>query len=154
MRALIAGSLLALAACAARAPSPEEAQAIGEGALKSYLDAVNSNDAGRVLDVLTPDAALLPPHEPAVIGKAKIRPWAEGYFSAYAARWEKTLDDVDVTGGVAVLRYRYHSFDTSRTSGVRFEDVGKGLAVFRRGDDGRWRVSSDAWSSDNPITAE
>ena len=143
-----------LAACAPQARSPEEARAIGEGALRSYLDAINSNDAQRVAQMMTDDVVLLPPHEPAVIGKAAARAWVGVYFAAYDARWEKTAEEFTLAGDTAYERYSYHSFDTARSGGVRIEDVGKGLIVYRRGDDGRWRVARDAWNSDNPITAE
>jgi ketosteroid isomerase-like protein len=154
MRGLLVALSLLLAACAPMRPTPEETRAIGDGAMKTYLDAINANDAGRVLAVMTEDVVLMPPHEPALIGKAKVRPWVEGYFGAYAARWEKTSEEFVIAGDLAYERYRYHSFDTAKTGGVRIEDVGKGLIVYRRGDDGKWRVARDAWSSDNPITAE
>lgn len=154
MRRLLIIMPLLLAACAPQPPSPEEARAIGEGAMKSYLDAINTNDAERVLAAMTSDVVLMPPHEPALIGKTKVGPWVEGYFSAYQARWEKTSEEFVIFGDHAFERYRYHSFDTAKGGGVRLEDVGKGLIVYRRGDDGKWRVARDAWSSDNPITAE
>ena len=154
MRGPLIIALIALASCAPAKLSPAETRAIGEGAMKSYLDAINTNDARRVLAVMTDDVVMMPPHEPALIGKAKVGPWVEGYFSAYAARWEKTTEEFVVIGDHAFERYRYHSFDTAKSGGVRIEDVGKGVILYRRGDDGRWRVARDAWSSDNPITAE
>lgn len=154
MRPVLIAGLVALAACAAPQPSVEETHAIGAGALKSYLDAINTNDPRQVLRVMTDDVVMMPPHEPALVGKAKVRLWVEGYFGAYAARWEKTAEDIVVDSDHAYQRYRYQSFDTSKASGVRIEDVGKGLIVYRRCDDGKWRVARDVWSSDNPILAE
>lgn len=154
MRRLLIIALLTLAACAPTAPSPEQERAIGASASAYYLDAINTNDAARILDVTTRDVVLMPPHEPVFAGRARVKAWAGAYFENYAVRWERTAEEFAIVGDVAYERYRYHIFDTARGSGVRFEDAGKGLAVYRRGDDGKWRLARDAWNSDNPIAAE
>jgi hypothetical protein len=33
-------------------------------------------------------------------------------------------------------------------------DTGDGINIYRRGDDGVWRVARDGWSSDQPRAAE
>ena len=51
----------------------------------------------------------------------------------------------------AFERYTYKVADTDKATGTVITDVGKGINVFRRGKDGKWRVALDGWSSDRPV---
>jgi ketosteroid isomerase-like protein len=53
-----------------------------------------------------------------------------------------------LSGDWAFERYTYKSTDTDRKSGAVTTDTGKGINIFRKGSDGRWRVAIDGWSSD------
>jgi ketosteroid isomerase-like protein len=55
-----------------------------------------------------------------------------------------------VAGDWAFERYTYRSTDTDKKTGQVSTDIGKGVIVFRRGRDHRWRVAIDGWSSDKP----
>lgn len=145
---------LALAACAPQAaapPTPAEVAAIGETAHKAYVDAINSNDAGKVAAVLTDDIVYQAPHEPEIVGKAAVRAWVDGYFGAYSTVWKKTTLDFIVSGDWAFERYAYESTDTPKAGGAAATDKGKGLNIYHRDADGVWRVARDAWSSDLPL---
>jgi len=76
-----------------------------------------------------------------------VRQWAAAYFAAYHTHWVKTSI---VAGDWAFERYTYRSTDTDRKTGQVSGDTGKGINVFRRGPDHRWRVAIDGWSSDTP----
>ena len=41
--------------------------------------------------------------------------------------------------------------DVDKKTGAVTTDKGKGINIFRRGTDGKWRVAIDGWSSDIPI---
>ena len=53
-----------------------------------------------------------------------------------------------MAGDTAFERYSYKSTDTDRKTGQVTTDTGKGINVFRKGQDGKWRVAIDGWSSD------
>jgi uncharacterized protein (TIGR02246 family) len=120
---------------------------------EEYLIAINANDLEGVLAMLTDDAVYLPPHEPAVSGKEAIRPWLEGYFAAFRTHWDKETLELVASGDWAIEYAAERVSDTPIGGGEALEDVCKGLIIYRRQADGRWKVARDMWNSDVPLSA-
>ena len=99
---------------------------------------------------MTDDIVYQSPGEPEIIGKAAVRKWLTDYFGTTRTHWEKTSIGFVVNGDWAFERYTYRSTDTDKKTGAVTTDAGKGINIFRRGSDGRWRVAIDGWSSDRP----
>lgn len=118
---------------------------------EAYVVAINTNDLDSLLAMLTEDVVYLPPNEPALVGKAAVRPWAAEYLKAFKIHWEKTSLEFVVAGDWAFERYSYESTETPQEGGTPVEDTGKGLNIFHHDADGNWRVARDAWSSDLPL---
>jgi ketosteroid isomerase-like protein len=114
------------------------------------------SDEAAVLALLTDDAVYLPPNEPAVAGKAAIRPWLEGYFAAYRAHWEKEIREpvaAGAAGAAGDLALEYAAERVTHTptgGGAALEGVCKGLIVSRHQTDGTWKVAKDVWNGDRP----
>ena len=140
-------SIVLAATCAARA---EDAAAIERAAHDGYVAAINSNDVDALMAMLTDDIVYQAPGGPEVVGKVAVREWISGYVAAYRTHWEKSSLGFTVNGDWAFERYTYKSTDTDRKTGEVATDVGKGINIFRRGADGKWRVAIDGWSSDTP----
>ena len=144
-----------LAACAPQ-PAAEvekiDIAAVEKAAHGGYVDAINSNDPEKFADAITDDVVYQYPDAPELVGKEAVMGWVRGYFAAYTTRWEKTSIGFTVAGDVAFERYTYKSTDTDRKSGAVTTGSGKGINIFRRGADGKWRVAVDGWSSDKPAS--
>lgn len=130
--------------------SPARQTEIGHEAHQAFVSAINTNDIDELFEVLTDDVVVMAPNEPRLVGKEAVRPWVEGYFAAYKTHWDKTTLEFVVRGDWAFEQYAYASTDTPRDGGPVVRDTGKGLAIFHRGTDGKWRVARDAWNSDLP----
>jgi len=159
LRTLIAAAVVAIAAgCTAPASKPVAAAidttAIARQVHEAYVAAINSNNLDSLLAMFTDDVVYLSPHEPAVVGKAAVRPWGEAYLKAYKIHWDKTTEDFIISGDWAFERYSYKEFDIPQGGGPQLEDTGKGLNVYHHDADGTWRVARDAWSSDLPVPAK
>lgn len=140
-----------LAGCMARddgKPDWVHVQAIEKTAHGDYVAAINSNDVDTLTSDLTDDVVYQAPGAPEVVGKPAVKAWAASYFGAYRTRWEKTSIGFTVSGDWAFERYTYKSTNIDKKTGTISTDIGKGINVFRRGGDGRWRVALDGWSSD------
>ncbi|HWF00735.1 MAG TPA: nuclear transport factor 2 family protein [Caulobacteraceae bacterium] len=150
-----AAALLLLAAGSASpqsvAGSPD-VKAIEEAAHGGYVAAINSNDVETLAADLTDDVVYQAPGAPEVVGKAAVRAWIAAYVGAYRFHWDKSSSGFTVAGDWAFERYAYKSTETDRKTGVVATDVGKGVNIFHRGADGRWRVAIDGWSSDKPAS--
>ena len=113
-----------------------------------YVAAINSNNVDTLMADLTDDIVYQAPGAPEVVGKAAVHDWISGYFGAFKTHWEKTSIGFTVSGDWAFERYTYKSTDTDKKTGAVSTDVGKGINIFRRSPDGKWRVAVDGWSSD------
>jgi ketosteroid isomerase-like protein len=151
---MIPALLLLVAGCSGgETPSaPADIKAIEAAAHGGYVMAINSNNVDTLMEGLTDDVVFQAQGAPEVIGKAAVREWVGGYFGAYTTKWEKTSLGFTVNGDLAVERYTYKSTDTDKKTGAVTTDIGKGINVFRRGTDGKWRVAIDGWSSDKPAS--
>ena len=152
LRILAMAPLIAVAGCLgqpAGAVQDANLHAIETAAHGGYVAAINSNDVDTLMADLTDDIVYQAPGAAEVVGKAAVREWVAGYFGAYQTRWEKTSIGFTVSGDWAFERYTYKATDTDRKTGAVTTDVGKGINVFRREPDGKWRVAIDGWSSDN-----
>jgi len=125
---------------------------VGKEVLHNYLTAINSNDPDSIMAMMTEDVVLQAPHGPEVAGKAAARAWVVGYADAFSSVWEKTALDFTLSGEWAFERYAYKSTDTNRKTGEVTRDKGKGLIIYHREADGKWRVARDAWSTDLPLS--
>lgn len=128
----------------------EDVGAIEKAAHGGYVAAINSNDVSTLTSNLTDDIVYQAPSAPEVVGKAAVRAWIAEYFAAYRTAWEKTSIGFTVSGEWAFERYTYKSTDTDKKTGAVTTDVGKGINIYRREADGKWRVAVDGWSSDKP----
>jgi len=150
---LVTVSFLSLSALTAHAQASHPAAHADAGAAihEAYVEAINSNDLGRLLGIMTDDVVFMAPNSAPVVGKAAIKPWLEGYLAAYKTRWDKTVEEFVVSGDWAFERYSYKSTDTPRDGGDVIQDTGWGLVIYHHDSDGTWRVARDAWGSDRPL---
>ena len=139
----------ALGRSESRATSSTVGRVVG-GGTGGYVAAINSNNVDTLMDMLTDDIVYQAPGAPEVVGKKAVRQWVADYFGAYHTEWQKTSIGFTVNGDWAFERYTYVSSDTDKKTGAVTADIGKGINVYRRGADGKWRVAIDGWSSDKP----
>jgi ketosteroid isomerase-like protein len=151
--------VVAAGACGQQVSGPEAnreaaADETARHAHEAYSAAINANDLDLLLAMLTEDVVYLAPNEPALVGKAAVRPWVAEYFKEFKTHWEKSSLEFVVAGDWAFDRYSYTSIDTPQGGGTPVEDLGKGLSIFHHDADGKWRVARDAWSSDLPLPTD
>ena len=87
-----------------------------------------------------------------IVGKSEVGQWVQGYFEAFHTQWVKTTIEFVVQGDLAYEWYTYQVTDTPRDGGDVTTDSGNGINIYRRGADGTWRVSRDAWATDRPAS--
>jgi len=158
MRSILLGALL-LAACKPRAESPEAAMArqaadqkAAETALASALDRFvvhyNSGHVDSVLTFFAPDAHLMPPNTPTIVGHAALKTALE---QALAAKPQLKLvtEAVAASGDLAVERGTYEETVTPPGSTTAVTDRGKYLTHWHR-IGGQWLIVDDMANSDLP----
>ena len=110
--------------------------------------AVNASDVHGILACWAPDGVLMPPHHPRVQGHAAMADYFQSVFASRRLSFTFTESSVTLVGDVALERLTYTVVATPVTNGPATDDVGKGLHVYARQPDGRWRITQDIWNSD------
>ena len=113
----------------------------------NYVAAINSNDTDRILALMSEDVVFQVPGEPELVGKAAIAAWANGFFAAFEAAWDKTEHALEQSGDLAVSRYTYTARYRSREDGSELGEIGKGTCIYRRAPSGEWLLMIDSWST-------
>ncbi|WP_171181902.1 nuclear transport factor 2 family protein [Ruegeria sp. HKCCD8929] len=114
-----------------------------------YLAAINSNNLDRFLETVTDDVVFIPPGTPVMEGKSDVTPWVRGYFDAAQTSWEKRSLEFVVAVDWAFERYAFTATDVPHGAGLATVSTGHGIHIYRREDDGAWRVARDIWSNTN-----
>jgi ketosteroid isomerase-like protein len=130
------------------------ADATAHQAHEAYTSAINSNNLQSLVAIFTDNVVLLSPNEPVLVGKAAVRSWSAAYLKAFTIHWDKAALEFTVAGEWAFERYSYQQKDKPRGGGASVTDTGKGLIIYHRDSDGKWRVARDAWNSDLPLPAK
>lgn len=122
-----------------------------EAKAAEFVAAFNAGNAEAVAAFYAPDAVVMPPDVPAVVGRDAIRASLEAMMgqmppgSVFALR----LGSVSANGPIAVERGEWSS-TMPGPDGASMEMRGKYLAEWHK-IDGEWLMVSDIWNNDAPM---
>jgi uncharacterized protein (TIGR02246 family) len=151
--ALIACVLPMLASsCARQTSNPADVQAIKE-ASAAWDKAWNAGDADKLASLYTDDAIAMGPNQPARVGKEAIRGSCRKYFAQFSEENRSLVEDVRISGNLAVARGTQETRTISKAGGDSFEDRAKWVSVFQRQPDGSWKILWEIFNSDLPQAA-
>ena len=109
-----------------------------------------SGDLERTLSFWSDDAIVMPPGQPAVVGKAAILEFLRqtSAIPGFRSTWEPEQSSVANEGdvGYMVERNRVTFSEPTGTSRVQF---GKAVTVWRKDSTGAWKCVVDIWN-ENP----
>jgi ketosteroid isomerase-like protein len=93
---------------------------------------------------------MFPPDQPPVVGRAAIREYIRQAFATphFSVSWTTDTVVVAASGDMAYSfsRSRYTFPGRSGARGAVDTVYGKGMNVWRREADGRWRAAADIWN--------
>jgi ketosteroid isomerase-like protein len=96
------------------------------------------------------DAIVMPPGQPAVVGKAAIREFLRqmAAIPGFSIAWEPEHGSVANDGDVGYMIERNRVTVTEATGAVRVQ-YGKAVTVWRKDSSGAWKCVVDTWN-ENP----
>ncbi len=145
MRSLAVAALLtAIAAMPGTGAAQDAAAGIAETS-ERFEAAFNGGDAAAMAELYTPDGALLPPGAARVDGREGIAALWQGYMDAGIRDLALETVEIEAHDGAASEVGTY-TLTAPDGAGGRVTGHGKYIVLWRRGDDGVWRLHRDIWN--------
>lgn len=128
--------------CRPDAPGVREIRAVASG----IVAADNRRDIERVLTYHRADAVLMPPGEPPVVGRDKIRPRYEALFGDFTPAIELQIHEACVSGSLGFVRGTNGGHLSPRGSRDVRQLNDAFVMLLRVASDGVWRISHLMWN--------
>jgi len=109
-----------------------------------------AGDADGYLRYITDDIVYLCPGLPPVVGSDAVHAFVAGFL----AKWEFsfptwTIDEIEVSGDLAVYRYSGVASFTKTDGSESFSEDRKYMDMFRKTQDGRWLLARHMYNLNN-----
>jgi len=143
---------LALAACASAPPSPEADLEPLEAFSGEWRAAYQSGDFDSLADLYEPDAWLMTRDQPARKGREAILEYFETSRQSGATATIVFEREERVIDGDYAFQIARWWLESPRAVGEPVRDSGRSLVIFKRGDDGRWRLWRDIDNNTPDVT--
>ncbi len=121
---------------------------------QKWSAAYESGDFGSMRDLYEPDARLMTRHQPAKNGVDAILAYFESSRKA-GAKADITFDyEEEIIDGDYAFKVAKWWLETPQAVGEPVRDSGRSLVIFKRGDDGIWRLWRDIDNHTPDVTFE
>jgi len=130
----------------AGALSDEDVAAI-RAATDEFVEAVLAGDWAAAAEIYAEDVVLMMPDAPVMQGRETWREWAMS-FNATVTDYSIEIDEIDGRADLAFARGRFSETLVFEGAAEPVSGAGKFLQIWRRGSDGTWLVTLEAWNSD------
>ena len=148
---LLVLALVLLSACAPKVDNPTDVQAIRDASLTWDKAWTGAKAEALASGFYTADAVQMDPNQPALVGRQAIRAASQKHFDRYIDEGRSILEDVRVSGDLAVARGTFEGTSTPKTGGSSTRLKEKFLTAFQRQADGSWKAFWDIYNSDLPL---
>ena len=152
---IIAAAILATTAPAAAAPPDGPSERATLFRLdKEWAQAAAAHDLEKTLSFWADDARVIPPGQPAVIGKEALRQYVTGAFAipGFSIQWEPTDFVVSASGDIA-YGVSSNSVTLNGPDGKPVTERGRAVTVWRKRPGETWKCVIDIWNAEPPATA-
>jgi ketosteroid isomerase-like protein len=105
-----------------------------------------ARDFDALVRLYTDDGAFMPPHQPAVLGRAALRSWMAAFPTV--TQFAFAIDDIDGREDLAYVRGRYSMTLAPDGAPAPVDDVGKFIEIRKKQPDGSWLLAADIFNSD------
>jgi uncharacterized protein (TIGR02246 family) len=129
------------------ASDPAAEAAIRKLPIDDWCAAEKARDLDAKMRLFTPDAVLMPPAHPPVVGQQAVRTWHEGAWKQTKYECTGTVDEVQMGGESAFARGTFSGVLTPTRGGAPKRDSGKFLNVVQRQADGSWKIARAIWNN-------
>ena len=116
----------------------------------AFVDAFHAEDIAAMSQFVTDNHLIMAPNQPERVGlDAAIEFWQFG-FSMAKTHMEFDVQELIVAGDVAIDRFNWTQHIKLNDSGDSIDDEGNCIWIWRRSNDGDWKLESAIWNSNLP----
>ena len=118
------------------------------------IDAMTTNNVEKVITYYTDDATQLPNNGEAVKGKENIKAEMEKMMQAGIKMKDVSFTSVEVNAA-GDIGYEIGNYNMTMEVApmVEVKDNGKYVAIFKKQQDGSWKVYAEIWNTNTPLPA-
>ena len=127
-------------------PIPAEDVAAIRATDERFAELIIRRDFDALVELYTENAVFMPPHQPAVRGRAALRAWMSAFPNV--SRFAFDVDEIDGRADLAYVRGRYSMTLQPDGAPEPISDVGKFIEIRRKQADGSWLLAADIFNSD------
>jgi uncharacterized protein (TIGR02246 family) len=119
--------------------------------MSSYEAALNGSNTDGVMPLYAEDGVFMAPNNPSAIGKSSVRQAYDAVFKAITLKVKFTIDELVVMSPQWAF-VRTNSAGTQRinASGTTSAEANQELFIFKKEQDGNWRIARYSFSTTNP----
>jgi uncharacterized protein (TIGR02246 family) len=130
-----------------------EDEAAIRGVMASYNDALNGGRTAAVMPLYADDGVFMPPYSQSAVGKAAVEKAYDAVFDELKFNVAFTIAELVVMAPMwAYVRTNSAGTTDHHSTGRTTAEANQELFIFRKGDDGGWRIARYSFSSTNPPT--
>jgi len=151
---MLAASAYPVQLCAQTAMSPAATasdEAAIRGVLAGYNAALNGGKTAAVLPLYTDDGVFMPPYSQSAVGKDAVRKAYDAVFDELKFNVKFDIAELVVISPVwAYVRTNSAGTTGHHSTGKTTAEANQELFLFKKGDDGHWRIARYSFSPTNP----
>ena len=121
--------------------------------LAKYNEALNASSTDAVMPLYAEDGVFMPPYSQSAVGAAAVRKAYDAVFKAITLDVKFTIAEiVEVGSGWAFARTNSAGTTTDHATGRKSSEGNQELFIFRKDQDGAWKIARYSFSPTNPPT--
>jgi uncharacterized protein (TIGR02246 family) len=120
--------------------------------MSSYESALNASNTEAAMPLYAEDGVFMAPNNQSAVGKASVRQAYDAVFKAITLKVKFTIAELVVMSSQWAL-VRTNSTGTRKinATGATSREANQELFIFKKGDDGQWRIARYSFSTTNPL---
>jgi uncharacterized protein (TIGR02246 family) len=122
-----------------------------KSAMSSYEAALNASSTEAAMPLYTEDGVFMAPNNQSAVGKSALRQAYDAVFKAITLKVKFTIAELVVMAPQwAYVRTNSAGTQTINATGAVSREANQELFIFKKGDDGKWRIARYSFSTTNP----
>jgi uncharacterized protein (TIGR02246 family) len=120
--------------------------------MSSYEAALNASSTEAAMPLYTQDGVFMAPNNQSAVGKAALRQAYDAVFKAITLKVKFAIAELVVMAPEwAFVRTNSAGTQKIKATGATSAEANQELFIFKKGDDGKWRIARYSFSTTNPM---